>query len=227
MNPPANFDRLARVYEWLEASTFGPLLMHARCTFLGDLRPCRLALVLGDGDGRFTTRLLAANPAIQINAVDASPAMLRALERNAGPNAARVRTYAADARTWQPPHADYDLVVTNFFLDCLTTEEVAGLATRLRTCVTPDAQWIISEFSLPPGPFGGLIARPLVAALYLAFGLLTGLRVRWLPDHRHALAAAGFTLAREQRLLRGLLVSELWILVPPSNPTGQASKRLL
>ncbi|MDR3451945.1 MAG: class I SAM-dependent methyltransferase [Rhodoferax sp.] len=227
MNPPANFDRLARVYRWLEALTFGPLLMRSRCAFLHDMSTCRTALVLGDGDGRFTARLLAANPLVQIDAVDASPAMLRALQRNAGPNFARVRSYAADARTWQPLRADYALVTTHFFLDCLTTEEVSALATRLRSCIAPDARWIVSEFTLPPNQFGRLIARPLVAALYRAFGLLTGLAVRQLPNHRHALSAAGFALAREHRLLSGLLVSELWRLAPPGDPAAQAGKTLL
>lgn len=227
MNPPANFDRLARVYRWLEALTFGPLLMRSRCAFLSDVRTCRSALVLGDGDGRFTARLLAANPHVQIDAVDASPAMLRALERNAGLNVARVRTHSADARTWQPLRADYDLVATHFFLDCLTTEEVTALAARLRACVAPDARWIVSDFALPPNQFGYLIGRPLVAALYRAFGLLTGLVVRQLPDHRHALSAAGFAAPRVHRLLRGLLVSELWRPAPPGDPAAKAGKTLL
>ena len=85
MNAPPDLNRLAGVYAWMEAVTFGPWLSRCRLTFLGEMRSCRRALVLGDGDGRFTARLLRANPEVEIDTVDASTAMLRALLRRAGP----------------------------------------------------------------------------------------------------------------------------------------------
>ncbi|HZB88813.1 MAG TPA: class I SAM-dependent methyltransferase [Terracidiphilus sp.] len=215
MTTPANFDRLARAYRWMEALTFGPFLMRARCAFLGKTKQARRALVLGDGDGRFTARLLAANPNLTIDAVDASPAMLRQLLRNAGPNANRVSTHAADIRTWQPQDR-YDLIASHFFLDCLATEEVAALAARLRRAAAPNALWLLSDFDIPTAGAVRLIARPLVGLLYRAFGLLTGLAVRRLPNHSAALVSAGFTLARERKLLGGLLVGQIWTHSPRS-----------
>lgn len=211
MNRAPNFNRLARIYRWLEWFTFGPLLARCRFTFLDDLRTCRNALVLGDGDGRFTARLLAENPNVLVDAVDASDAMLRALQRNAGANAARVRTHLADAREWNPTNAPYDLVATHFFLDCLSTAEVAALAERLRTCITPQAQWVISDFAIPDGAFGRLFAQPLIAALYTAFRILTGLGQSSLPDYCKALRDARFTLVQHRTIFGGLLVSELWV----------------
>lgn len=210
MTRPANFDRLARVYRWMELVTFGPSLRRCRFRFLDQLGGCRAALVLGDGDGRFTARLLAANPTIRVDAVDASQAMLDALLRHAGLHRDRVRTHAADARGWSPGNGTYDLIVTHFFLDCLTTEEVAALAARLRTCATDQTRWLVSEFAVPQRGFGRIIARPIVAGLYWAFGLLTGLEVRRLPAHRTALLKEGFSLHREHCSAAGLLVSEMW-----------------
>jgi Methyltransferase domain len=211
MTHPANFDRLVHVYRWMEFATFGRLLRRCRCRFLDQLGGCRAALVLGDGDGRFTARLLAANPRIRVDAVDASQAMLEALLRRVGPHRDRVRTHLADARGWSPCNGTYDLIVTHFFLDCLTTEEVAALAARLRPCATDQARWVVSEFAVPPRGFGRIIARPIVAGLYWAFGLLTGLEVRRLPAHRAALLEEGFSLQREQCSAAGLLVSEMWL----------------
>lgn len=218
MNPPPNFNRLAGFYRWMELASFGPWLFRARCAFLDDLGACRHALVLGDGDGRFTARLLGANPAVRIDAVDASSAMLQSLLRRAGQDAARVRIQRADARLWQPsaPPGDWpqdrpiDLIATHFFLDCLTTGEVQALAEMLRGAVSPSASWVLSEFAIPSGWFGQLLARPVVWGLYRAFGWLTGLAVRTLPDHGAALRQAGFTLKERRTWLAGLLVSELW-----------------
>lgn len=218
MSQLPNFNRLAGPYRWMEWLTFGPWLARCRFTFLDKAATCRHALVLGDGDGRFTARLLRANSHIHIDAVDASSSMLHALVRRVGPNGIRLRTHLADARQWHPS-GDLlnDLVVTHFFLDCLTTEEILSLATRLRPTLSPTALWIVSEFAIPPTWYGRLVARPLIAALYRAFGLLTGLTVRTLPDYAAALRSAGFTLLERRPRLAGLLVSELWT-VHPSNP---------
>jgi DNA-binding transcriptional ArsR family regulator len=206
----ADFDRLAGIYRWMELFTFGPWLERCRCAFLSEMREASKGLVLGDGDGRFTARLLGTNTTIEIEAVDASDRMLRELRRRAGEHVARVRTHCADAREWEPAGGGYDLVVSHFFLDCLTTDEVRELADRVRRSVSAEAAWVVSDFAVPDGWLGRLVARPLVWGLFCAFGLLTGLRVRTLPNHRDALRDAGFKLAQQRRSLGGILVSELW-----------------
>jgi SAM-dependent methyltransferase len=206
-----DFNKLAHVYRWMEWLTFGPYLHRARTAFLPELIHARHALILGDGDGRFTADLLNLNPTIQIDAVDLSPAMLQALTRRAGPNAGRVRTHIADARIFElDPAEPYDLVVTHFFLDCLATNEIQTLARSIRLNLAPGATWVLSDFAIPPSFYGRLIARPLVYFLYSAFNLLTGLRLRHLPDYSSAIRYSGFTLLARKTHLDGLLVSELW-----------------
>jgi len=214
LSKTANFNRLARVYRLLEWFTFGPFLWRCRCAFLGEMQNQRAALVIGDGDGRFTARLLDQNPCIRIDAVDASDSMLRQLKQHAGRNASRVQAHCADARKLCLEPRAFDLILTHFFLDCLTTVEVETMAIGLRQSVSPDATWVVSEFAIPGNRYGRLVAEPLVTALYLAFGLLAGLTTRRLPEHRQALARAGFALAKQRQWLGGLLVSELWLPVP-------------
>ena len=205
-----NFDRLAKLYFWMELATFGPFLSRCRQAFLTELVPARRAVVLGDGDGRFTAELLRVNSQVRIDAVDASPAMLDALLHRAGQNEGRVSAHCADAREWQSANPPYDLVVSHFFLDCLTTEEIRVLAAKVHSAISPSAMWIVSDFAVPHSWFGRWSARPLVWLLYLAFGLFTGLKVCSLPDHHGALRNAGFTLTQRRCWLRGLLVSEMW-----------------
>lgn len=208
-----NFDRLARVYRWMEWASFGPWLQYCRYAFLPSLMDRRRALILGDGDGRFTARLLRSNSQIQVDVVDASSAMLEELLRRAGPDGSRVHAECADVRYWLASSGDYDLIVSHFFLDCLTAEEIEKLAENLRRVSQPSALWIISEFSIPQNTYGQLFAGPLIAGLYRAFGLLTGLDARKLPDHRTALFGSGFALRAKRRYLGGLLISELWAVI--------------
>jgi len=211
MSAAPDFDWMAGPYRWLEYLSFGPFLWRCRVRWLPQLGNCRSALVLGDGDGRFTAALLQAHPRICVHAVDLSPRMLAALRDAAKASLGRVTTEAADLRVWSPDAgATYDLIVTHFFLDCLSTGEVAELAARLTPRVVAEARWVVSDFAVPATPFGLLVARPLVWCLYLAFRWLTGLRQRSLPDHARALAGAGWTLGAEDRQLGGLLVSQLW-----------------
>jgi SAM-dependent methyltransferase len=224
MGEPPNFNRIARPYRWMEWFSFGPCLALTRETFLTRTAHARRALVIGDGDGRFTARLLRTNLAVEVDAVDSSSAMLQELRRRAGPHVGRVRVHLADARTWQAPapilirsgDQPYDLIATHFFLDCLTEPEIRSLAARISNAAAPSALWLVSEFAIAAGWFGRLIARPLVCLLYLCFGLLTGLAARSLPDYASALRGAGFTQVERKSRLGGLLVGEIWCNRAPS-----------
>jgi len=226
--PAPNFDPIARPYRWLEYLTFGPALTRCRNHFLPALTDHHTALILGDGDGRFLARLLAANPNLRADAVDISLAMLHLLTQRvhlAHPTAAtRLRTHHLDALTFVPT-GPYDLIVTNFFLDCLTQSEFANLITRLTPHLAPNALWLVSDFRIPAGPLH-LPARILVRALYLAFRLLTGLRTTHLPDHDSALHAAGLTRATEHLSLAGLLTTELWVYTPAALPAYTPTMQL-
>jgi SAM-dependent methyltransferase len=218
MSPAPNFNHLSRPYRWLEYLTFGTQLQRTRTQFLDSLHantsaPVVNTLVLGDGDGRFTAALFVHHPAAQVHAIDSSPAMLQLLTQRVKQTGhqTQLTTEQADLRHWTPtPGASFNLIATHFFLDCLTTQEVSLLARRLNNATTPNAFWLISDFAIPPGLFGRIIAAPIVALLYRSFALLTGLRIRQLPHHAAALTAAGWALVSEVPRLRGLLVSQLW-----------------
>jgi SAM-dependent methyltransferase len=211
-----NFDRLAPIYQFAEYLTLGPLLQRTRTALLNQLGDPRHALVLGDGDGRFLTQLLLRYPACTALAVDTSAAMLARLRRRAHrrvPTAtARLSTLHADALTLDPTTlTDHpDLITTHFFLDCLTQPELNALVARLAPQLTPGGLWLLSDFTLPPRRVLRPLAAVYIRALYLAFRLLTGLRVTRLPDPQSALRRAGLRLLARRTLLFGLLYAELW-----------------
>jgi len=207
MNLP-NFDGIARAYRWLEYLALGPLLSKTRNCHLDALRDRTRALILGDGDGRFTARLLAANPTIQVEAVDLSERMLALLLDRSSANGDRLHTRREDARAFVPS-VGHDLVVTHFFLDCLSQDEVEALIARLTPILKSDALWVVSDFRIPNGPIG-LLAEIYVRALYFGFRILTGLRVTRLPDHATALERSGFRLVAQRVRLFGMLTSEVW-----------------
>jgi hypothetical protein len=242
---PPNFDRVARIYRYAEYLTLGPLLQRTRTHFLPQLPPRHQALILGDGDGRFLTRLLASQPQLHALAVDTSATMLHLLRHRCHPHADRLQTLQASALDLFPPSKasspttsgypepsgsgliaplekeaggdpglqpwiSTDLITTHFFLDCLTQPELNTLTQTIADHTAPGTLWVLSDFG-PPHP---RLLRPLAAlyirALYLAFRILTGLRVTHLPNPQSALTAAGFDRIARHDLLHGLLYTEIW-----------------
>jgi ubiquinone/menaquinone biosynthesis C-methylase UbiE len=175
------------------------------------LKDQRRALVLGDGDGRFLVKLLDENPYLRADAVDSSGAMLSLSRERAAHYGVdnRVCFYQTDARIFSSS-AEYDLVVTHFFLDCLGQDEVADLIGQVSAALAPDARWLVSEFAIPERGPARYLGRALVRALYFVFRCLTGLRVQQLPDYGGIFRRAGFVCEHAQTSLFGILRSELW-----------------
>ena len=123
----------------------------------------------------------------------------------------------ADALEWNPT-GSYDLIVSHFFLDCFFPDQLEQLFDRLLPHALPGAQWVISEFAIPRNALAAYLARGLIGLLYRAFGLLTGLRVRALPDYATALRRRGLVPSHDRRYLAGLLCSQVWSL-PKSTPS--------
>lgn len=197
-----NCDRIARCYRWLEYAGFGRALERRREAFLADVSSARRALVLGDGDGRALAALLAAAPEARVDYVDVSARMLQLACQRAGVE--RVAYCNDDALTVPLPAAEYDLIVTHFFLDCFDEEDQERLVARVRHAAAPQARWLVSEFRKR-----GL----LVSLLYMFFRAATGLRTQRLVDHHALFKHHGFRLTRSEPAWRGLLASELWMQV--------------
>lgn len=209
-----NFDPLARIYRWMEYCSFGPMLERCRFRFVSQCRETRNALILGDGDGRFAARLVSINANVHIDAVDASTAMLSQLRERVdrvSPQASeQVRTFHDDLRGFSPTGSAHDLVVSHFFLDCLTDDEVCKLIERISPHLTPRARWLVSEFAIPRAGLWRICGRWLIRFLYFAFAKMTHLQVKEIPDYAGALSRHGFERREQAEFLGGLLVAEMW-----------------
>jgi SAM-dependent methyltransferase len=193
-------DGIARWYRWIEYAGFGRALERRREAFLNHVADARRVLAMGDGDGRALAALLAAAPHACVDYIDVSARMLELARKRAGTEHVNYR--CEDARIAGLPSAEYDLIVTHFFLDCFDENDLEPLVARLSDAAAPRSRWLISEFR----GHGWL-----VRVLYLFFRFATGLRTRRLVDHHPLLQRHGFRLAHHEDAWRGLLTSELWV----------------
>jgi SAM-dependent methyltransferase len=128
----------------------------------------------------------------------------------------RVRFAVADARTDPFPDSGYDLVVTNFFLDCFRPNELAQVVARAADACAPAALWVDGDFRLPASGLARTAARAALAGMYAIFRVATRLSANRLTDPAPLLTAAGFELQSEKARLRGFLSSRLWARKAPA-----------
>jgi SAM-dependent methyltransferase len=225
-----NFDRIAPHYQWLEFLFAGPTLQRCRTAWLADeaLSSCRSVLIVGEGDGRFLAECAARLPEAEILCVDGSAGMLQAARQRlaAGkemglpsgmeplkslPGVARIRFQQAVMPDWVPPAGQFDLIVTHFFLDCFTAEDLEKVISSLAAAAKPDAVWLLADFQIPRRPWlARLRARFIVGTAYVFFRLVAGLKVRRLADPQPLLEARGFRRLGLRTWSWGMLHSGMW-----------------
>ncbi len=219
-----SFDHLARIYQPLEALTFGGALQAARTACLDALDDADDVLLCGDGDGRFLAALLQRNQTCRATSIDGSEKMLdRAKRRIAevAPDRLDVMQWVhADLRTVVLEQDRYDAVVAVFVLDCFAEASLRSLLGRIGTSLHSNGKLYVVDFA-PPGPgWRGWRQRLWLCALYRAFELTTDIEAAALVDPRPILRELGFGPARSQAMAGGLLYATVYQRnVNPADPS--------
>src|ERR1051326_5022187 len=126
------------------------------------------------------------------------------------PAAGGVEFIQADVLTWTPSGHCYDLVVTNFFLDCFRADQLERIIPRLAAATAAEANWLVADFQAPLGGPGAIRSRLILWTMYVFFRAVTRLPARTLTAPDKFLEKAGFTLHRRAESEWGLLHSDWW-----------------
>jgi hypothetical protein len=208
-----NFDRLAAHYHWLEKLFAGGLMQRCRTTFLSHTKYRRSALLVGEGTGKFLAELLRSNPQIQITCVEQCEGMIQQTRQHLASeqlDGSHVSFQQVDVLVWTPPPGKFDLVVTNFFLDCFQSEQLQKLIPLLARSATHDAIWLLADFRVPETGWRRWRAGAILASLYVFFKLMTSLSASWLTPPDNFLRNSGFRLSDRRLLNFGLVHADLW-----------------
>jgi hypothetical protein len=112
--------------------------------------------------------------------------------------------------------ATYDAVVTLFFLDCFTADQVAAIVARVTPALSAGSPWLFADFAVPAGRLASWRARIWLRVLYLFFRWQTGLAARSLPPSEPLLRARGFQCREEQDFDRGFVRSAVYRIPSPA-----------
>ncbi len=207
------FDKLAPWYHFLETISFGNQLQKCRITQLAELNSEKNVLILGDGNGRFLESLLKSNSDTEIVSLDISRNMIELANARITslPNSSKVIFIHSDVFDWDFPKCKYDLVVTNFFLDCFTYSELTNLIKKVSLSLKPEGMLIYGDFNVPKSFFKKTLTSLLLFGMYRFFRMFTRISANSLHDPSSLLIENKFILKNEKYYLGSFLKSQLWI----------------
>jgi ubiquinone/menaquinone biosynthesis C-methylase UbiE len=209
-----SFDRLAPHYRWMEFLLAGEKLQRCRTAFLDQVTGAGRILLLGEGNGRFLPVCCARFPAAHIDCVDASAGMIvqaRRRLRQQGIPDPRVTFIHADALTWAPARGEpYDLIVTNFFLDCFRAEQLERIISAVGRRAAPAANWLVADFQAAANGLCRVRSELILVIMYSFFRIATRLSAQRLTPPDPFLEQAGFVLRRRKQADWALLHSDWW-----------------
>jgi len=207
----AGFDGLAPIYDLMEEILAGGLMMRVRTAFFERWPEEGDVLLAGEGHGRFLARLRKSRPRLHITCLDSSANMLavaRRRLRRAGLSEDNITFVQADIRTWQP--GMYDVISTQFFLDCFEGDELRPIIDKLARSAKPGARWFLADFQISPSGFARLRAGGIVWLMYRFFRAFGGLTANRLESPLPLLLEKGFVQESRQERSLGLLYAE-WL----------------
>jgi len=140
------FDWLARYYDFLTRLVFGRAIYDSQVHFLTSVPRGSAMLVVGGGSGEFLPLLAEINPTCRVCFVEASFAMLTLADRNVSGELRKNITFIHGTEESIPEGMEFDVIITNFFLDLFTDRKVHAVCRKLHGKLHRDGLWIISDF---------------------------------------------------------------------------------
>jgi cyclopropane fatty-acyl-phospholipid synthase-like methyltransferase len=191
----------------------GEKLQRCRTAFLREVGEPQTILLAGEGHGRCLRECCDRFQNARITCIDASQRMLvqsrRSLEEEDF-EVNQIEFIHANLLDWTPHPGGYDLIVTNFFLDCFSRDELERVVYQLATSGTPKANWLLADFQMAASGVKKIRSRLILWSMYLFFRTVTRLPTKNLTVPDPFLEQNGFRLHGRVEAEWDLLHSDWW-----------------
>ena len=201
-----DFSKLSLIYDTLGSIAFFGALRRSQSHFLRELSEVENVLVIGGGTGTFLIDLLKTGKVASVDYVDISPGMIACAKKKVGKAGFKEAVHFVCGSENDLPDKKYDLICTNYFLDCFNEVELSPVLAKLKSRLGEDGQVLCTDFYL--NAESSFLKKSLVKFLYLFFRITCGLKVNKLPsfdDHFKEMK-----LEKEKSFFFGLLRTALY-----------------
>lgn len=201
MSAERGFDGVAWCYDPLARLVFGREMVDSQTHYLGSIPPGSSVLILGGGTGWIVDELLERSPDCSVWYIEASRKMLQKARRRG--KSGRVHFIHG---SWQDlPARQFDVVVTNYFLDLFTSKTLGKMIPVIAGSLHSDGLWLATDFT-----GDSKWHRIMLRAMYWFFGLACEIEAKSLPAWEEAMTNAGFRQVANRRSFGGFMKSVLF-----------------
>ena len=193
------FDKIANIYDGLARLVFGKSIQQAQEYLLNDVPPESKILILGGGTGWLLANLLELKPACEVWYIEASEKMLE-LSKEKIKQSDRVH-FLLGTENSIPGNIQFDVVITNFYLDLFTTLSLDSVIEKIRTAIKPQSLWLATDFIESKVWWQSVLLK----IMYYFFRMTCSIEASQLPDWNQQLAKNGLTRLKSKFFFGGLI----------------------
>lgn len=143
------FDTIAKYYNFLEILAFGRILYGTRIYLLNRTSNPFNILLVGEGTGCFSRYLVNCYPKSSITILDSSNRMIKIMRGQNQISKVQNITILQQDYFKYTPEIKYDLVFTNFFLDCFKSSDILEIVGKIRLMLNETGEWQDVDFTMP------------------------------------------------------------------------------
>jgi ubiquinone/menaquinone biosynthesis C-methylase UbiE len=200
---PNDFDKLASIYDHLTKLVFGRSIINSQKYFLNKISDRSSVLILGGGTGWIVKELLKVKSDVTVCYIEASAKMIT-IAKEKLKNDKRVQ-FINGTENDIPSDAQFDFVITNFYLDLFTDESLKIVVERIKKSLSPQAKWIVTDFINSKWWHGVMLK-----AMYFFFYVTCNIEPRSLPEWSRAIQAIGAAQLDSKIFYRGFIKTTIF-----------------
>ena len=197
------FDSVAKIYDRLSRLVFGDAMKLAQTHFLRQLPDSGRVLIIGGGTGWILEEVLALRTNLSVDYIDASSDMISLTRRRLN-NENNVRLIVGTESSI--PYSNYDVIITNFFLDVFQPERLSMVMEKLSVCLNPNGIWICTEFQNTDKRYHSFLLK----LMHWFFRAFTGLEARKLQDFSAEFNRLEYKEISKEEFYNGFIFSAIY-----------------
>jgi ubiquinone/menaquinone biosynthesis C-methylase UbiE len=189
---PSGYDNVSVYYDRLARIIFGNSIRKAQAHGLSNIVSGSNVLIVGGGTGYVLEQIgLFQLKDVQVDYVEASTLMINQAKMRSI-NSLNVNFIDQPIQEY-PVHKDYDVIITQFFLDSFEGEDLEEMFLRLDSHLRKSGLWLVADFQTS-NDWNKNWQKMLLSIMYLFFKLAVGISAHKLENFQQLFQQLGYHL---------------------------------
>ena len=204
---PSGYDSIAGLYDRLSRLVFGKSIMHAQQHGLSEIAQGSRVLIVGGGTGHVLEQISLHKQDISVDYVEPSTNMIKKAKVRSV-NDLSINYISQPIQELQNDKV-YDVVITQFFLDCFEGDELDEIFVQLDNYLRKGGLWIVADFQFSYD-WNRRWQKLITSMMYLFFTLTVGIKARKLEDFHQLFKRLDYHLHTKKSYYSSFIFSSVY-----------------